>query len=156
MKTWVFPFRRRNGFEWTIRSRSRWNGVRTGDGSSGSARPRVSYERTASGDSHSASSARMRSSNEVMPQRLGLLDRRGEQMRDRRAGEQNRKRDTDRAEPAGRERETADAAPTNAAELERRCAHSRHAQPELRCEVEPPCAACECPPAREKREERRR
>ena len=29
MKTCVLPFRRRNGFEWTIRSRSRWNGVRT-------------------------------------------------------------------------------------------------------------------------------
>ena len=29
MKTCVLPFSRRNGFEWTIRSRSRWNGVRT-------------------------------------------------------------------------------------------------------------------------------
>ena len=29
MKTWVFPFRRRNDFECVMRSRSRWNGVRT-------------------------------------------------------------------------------------------------------------------------------
>ena len=50
MKTCVFPFSRRNGFEWTMRSRSRWNGVRTVHSSSGSARPRVSNERTAKGD----------------------------------------------------------------------------------------------------------
>ena len=29
MKTCVLPFSRRNGFEWRIRSRSRWNGVRS-------------------------------------------------------------------------------------------------------------------------------
>ena len=62
MKTWVFPFSRRNGFEWTIRSRSRWNGVRTPHGSSGRRRPLVSYERTASGDSHASSRSRTRSS----------------------------------------------------------------------------------------------
>src|SRR5437764_1990220 len=58
MKTWVLPFSRRNGFEWTIRSRSRWNGVRTPHSSSGRSRPRVSYERTASGDSHRSSRSR--------------------------------------------------------------------------------------------------
>ena len=46
MKTCVFPFSRRNGFEWRMRSRSRWNGVRTPHGSSARSRPRVSYERT--------------------------------------------------------------------------------------------------------------
>ena len=50
MKTCVFPFSRRNGFEWTMRSRSRWNGVRTPHASSSRARPRVSYERTANGE----------------------------------------------------------------------------------------------------------
>jgi hypothetical protein len=65
MKTCVFPFSRRNGFEWTIRSRSRWNGVRTLHGSSGRARPRVSYdERTATGYSVASSSALTRSAND--------------------------------------------------------------------------------------------
>src|SRR5438067_1070308 len=31
MKTWVLPFRRRNGFEWRIRSRSRSIGAEKGD-----------------------------------------------------------------------------------------------------------------------------
>ena len=53
MKTWVFPFSRRNGFEWRMRSRSRWNGVRSRHSSSSRSRPRVSYERTASGESAS-------------------------------------------------------------------------------------------------------
>ena len=57
------PLQRRNGFEWTSRSRSRWNGVRTEHGSSSRSRPRVSYERTASGDSVTSSSARSRSAN---------------------------------------------------------------------------------------------
>jgi hypothetical protein len=61
MKTCVFPFSRRNGFEWTIRSRSLWKGVRTPHSSSGRSRPRVSSERTASGERLS-SSARMRAS----------------------------------------------------------------------------------------------
>ena len=64
MKTCVFPFSRRNAFEWTMRSRSRWNGVRTLDSSSGSALPRVSYERIAKGESDS-SRARIRSSKPV-------------------------------------------------------------------------------------------
>ena len=64
MKTWVFPFSRRNGFEWTIRSRSRWNGVRTSDSGSGTGLPRVSNERTANGDRLS-SSARIRASNVI-------------------------------------------------------------------------------------------
>src|SRR3954447_22028595 len=63
MKTCVLPLSRRNGFEWTMRSRSRWNGVRTGDSSSGSSRPRVSYERTASGESLRSSSSRTRAAN---------------------------------------------------------------------------------------------
>ena len=63
MKTCVLPLSRRNGFEWTMRSRSRWNGVRTGDSSSGSSRPRVSYERTASGESVRSSSSRTRAAN---------------------------------------------------------------------------------------------
>ena len=37
MKTCVLPFSRRNAFEWTIRSRSRWNGVRSRHSSSGGA-----------------------------------------------------------------------------------------------------------------------
>src|SRR5215218_6189844 len=48
MKTWVLCLRRRNAFECTIRSRSRWNGVRWSE--SGCAR-RAGYERVASGDS---------------------------------------------------------------------------------------------------------
>src|SRR5262245_37392123 len=63
MKTCVFPFSRRKGFEWTIRSRSRWNGVRTRHGSSSRSRPSVSYERTARGESVDSSSARTRSAN---------------------------------------------------------------------------------------------
>src|SRR4051794_23762939 len=64
MKTCVLWRSRRNAFEWTIRSRSRWNGVRTlHSGSSGCARPRVSYERTASGESQCSSCSRMRASN---------------------------------------------------------------------------------------------
>ena len=35
MNTCVLPFRRRNAFEWTIRSRSRWKGVRTAHSGSG-------------------------------------------------------------------------------------------------------------------------
>src|SRR6476619_6408401 len=63
MKTCVFPLSRRNGFEWTSRSRSRWNGVRTEHGSSSRSRPLVSYERTARGDSVISSSERTRSAN---------------------------------------------------------------------------------------------
>src|SRR6266496_4754997 len=62
MKTWVLPFNRRNGFEWTIRSRSRWKGVRTPHSSSARGRPRVSYERTASGESQRSSCSRTRAS----------------------------------------------------------------------------------------------
>src|SRR5712692_10345087 len=62
MKTCVFPFRRRKGLEWTIRSRSRWNGVRTPHSSSARSRPRVSYERTASGESERSSCSRTRAS----------------------------------------------------------------------------------------------
>ena len=57
-KTCVLWRRRRNALEWTIRSRSRWNGVRRRHSSSGASRPRVSYERTASGESHCSSCSR--------------------------------------------------------------------------------------------------
>src|SRR2546430_5899317 len=60
MKTWVLCLRRRNDFEWTIRSRSRWNGVRRRQSSSDCCRPRVSYERTASGESQASSCSRIR------------------------------------------------------------------------------------------------
>src|SRR2546423_541052 len=62
MKTCVLCFSRRNAFEWTIRSRSRWNGVRSGESSSGWAR-RAGYERAASCDSADSSAAAMRSWN---------------------------------------------------------------------------------------------
>src|SRR3954449_7762388 len=60
MNTCVLCLRRRNDFEWTTRSRSRWNGVRSGE--SGSGRTRFAgYERVASGDSHACSHAWVRS-----------------------------------------------------------------------------------------------
>src|SRR5205823_3935485 len=62
MKTCALSFRRRNAFEWTIRSRSRWNGVRSGESSSGWAR-RAGYERDASADRADSPSAAMRSWN---------------------------------------------------------------------------------------------
>src|SRR5919204_6015353 len=58
MKTCVLCISRRNDLECTIRSRSRWNGVRTEHGSSSWTRPPPSYERTASGESHCCSSSR--------------------------------------------------------------------------------------------------
>src|SRR5919201_3904863 len=58
MKTCVLPFSRRKGFEWRMRSRSRWNGVRRRQSSSSRRRPRVSYERTASGESQRSSCSR--------------------------------------------------------------------------------------------------
>src|SRR5919109_5221509 len=64
MNTWVLCFSRRNDFECTIRSRSRWNGVRWSESGSGSART-AGYERVASGDSDSSSSRSIRSLNEV-------------------------------------------------------------------------------------------
>src|SRR6187551_78708 len=63
MKTCVLCFRRRNDFEWTMRSRSRWKGVRRPHSSSWIARPRVSYERTATGESEDSSCSRIRASN---------------------------------------------------------------------------------------------
>src|ERR671934_1015934 len=60
MYTCVLCFRRRNALQWTTRSRSRWNGVRTGESSSSSSR-RAGYERCASGDRNSSSRAEMRS-----------------------------------------------------------------------------------------------
>src|SRR5215218_2913415 len=62
MKTCVLPFRRRNAFEWRMRSRSRWNGVRRRQSSSARLRPAVSYERTARAESHASSCSRMRAS----------------------------------------------------------------------------------------------
>src|SRR3954465_14832668 len=60
MKTCVLCLSRRNALECTIRSRSRWNGVRSGESSSATAR-RAGYERAASGDSWVRSNASMRS-----------------------------------------------------------------------------------------------
>src|SRR5919202_6953306 len=60
MNTCVLCLSRRNAFEWTIRSRSRWNGVRSGESGSGTAR-RAGYERAASGESERSSNAAMRS-----------------------------------------------------------------------------------------------
>src|SRR5918998_2203132 len=75
MKTCVLPFSRRNGFECTIRSRSRWNGVRTRHSASGAERPRVSYERTASGESDRSSCSRTRSAkaSATLPASSGTL-----------------------------------------------------------------------------------
>src|SRR5690348_3003881 len=60
MNTCVLCLRRRNDFEWTMRSRSRWNGVRSGESGSGRARL-AGYERVASGESHACSHAWVRS-----------------------------------------------------------------------------------------------
>src|ERR671934_1441347 len=60
MYTCVLCFRRRNALQWTTRSRSRWNGVRTRESSSSSSR-RAGYERCASGDRNASSRAEMRS-----------------------------------------------------------------------------------------------
>src|ERR671910_360762 len=62
MNTCVLCFRRRNAFECTIRSRSRWNGVRTALSSSGSRRI-AGYERVARSHRYSSSHARVRSSS---------------------------------------------------------------------------------------------
>src|SRR5438270_6435315 len=66
MNTWVLCFSRRNAFECTIRSRSRWNGVRRGESSSGATR-RAGYERAASGDSVASSSALSRWWKSTLP-----------------------------------------------------------------------------------------
>ncbi len=73
MKTCVLPLSRRNDFEWVIRSRSRWNGVRTPHSSSWASRPRVSYEATASGERASRSCSRTVSANRsaTEPRRSG-------------------------------------------------------------------------------------
>src|SRR3954452_707397 len=64
MNTCVLCLGRRNAFEWTIRSRSRWNGVRTGESCSGIARS-AGYERVARGDRRACSKACMRSLKEL-------------------------------------------------------------------------------------------
>src|SRR5918999_2785063 len=53
MNTCVLCLRRLNAFEWTMRSRSRWNGVRWSESGSGSSRS-AGYEREASGESCSS------------------------------------------------------------------------------------------------------
>src|ERR687896_751838 len=53
MNTCVLCLRRLNAFEWTMRSRSRWNGVRWSESGSGSSRE-AGYERVASGESCSS------------------------------------------------------------------------------------------------------
>src|SRR5919106_1580737 len=47
MNTWVLCLSRRKAFEWTIRSRSRWNAVRMGSGGSSRSRPFDSATRVA-------------------------------------------------------------------------------------------------------------
>src|SRR6185312_7596958 len=77
MKTWVLCLSRRNDFECTMRSRSRWKGVRNPHSSSSAARPRVSYERTASGESQVSSCSRIRASNAsaILPASSGMKPR---------------------------------------------------------------------------------
>src|SRR3954469_8877058 len=60
MNTWVLCLSRRKAFEWTMRSRSRWNGVRSGESGSETTL-RAGYERVASGESHACSQAWVRS-----------------------------------------------------------------------------------------------
>ena len=75
MKTCVFPFRRRNGFEWTIRSRSRWNGVRTPHSSS-SARvraSRTSARRAARASVSSCSRTRASKASATFPASSGIV-----------------------------------------------------------------------------------
>src|ERR687893_1218071 len=60
MNTWVLCFSRRNALECTIRSRSRWKGVRWSESGSGSSRT-AGYERVASGESDSSSRRSIRS-----------------------------------------------------------------------------------------------
>ena len=67
-----------------MRSRSRWNSVRTPHASSGRSRPRVSNERTANGDSDS-SSARMRSSKALLGARKASTGLRVEARPERRS-----------------------------------------------------------------------
>src|SRR6476660_6077338 len=64
MKTCVLCLRRRNALAWTIRSRSRWNGVRTGESCSGIAR-RAGYDGVARGENRACSKAWMRSLKEL-------------------------------------------------------------------------------------------
>src|SRR5687767_13718068 len=63
MNTCVLCFSRRNAFEWTIRSRSLWKGVRWSESGSGSSRT-AGYERVASGERPSSCRS-IRSRNEV-------------------------------------------------------------------------------------------
>src|SRR3954454_11968386 len=60
MNTCVLCLRRLSAFAWTIRSRSRWNGVRSGESNSATAL-RAGYDRVASGPSQRSSCADMRS-----------------------------------------------------------------------------------------------
>src|SRR5215216_5584682 len=60
MNTCVLCLSRRNAFEWTIRSRSRWNGVRWSE--SGSSRTRrAGYDGVASGEWRASSARSIRS-----------------------------------------------------------------------------------------------
>src|SRR6266511_5653211 len=61
MKTWVLCFRRRKAFAWTTRSRSRWNAVRMGWGSSCRSLPLVAVDRVARGDRVARSTSSVRS-----------------------------------------------------------------------------------------------
>ena len=65
MNTWVLCLSRRKALLCTIRSRSRWNGVRWSESGSGSRR-RAGYERVAAGASSRSSRAAMRSAKGVV------------------------------------------------------------------------------------------
>src|SRR3954468_12760733 len=88
MNTCVLCLRRLNAFACTIRSRSRWNGVRGGESSSATAL-RAGYERVASGPSQRSSCADMRSwkSMSTLTAMRGIVPRgEAESVRDGRLG----------------------------------------------------------------------
>src|SRR5919197_5088421 len=64
MNTWVLCLSRLKAFEWTIRSRSRWNGVRMTLSGSGSRRI-ARYDGVALSHRYSRSQARTRSSSDL-------------------------------------------------------------------------------------------
>ena len=66
MKTCVLCLSLRNAFECTMRSRSRWNAVRSGCGGSSRSRPLVSDDRTARSDSVRRSISSIRSLGVVL------------------------------------------------------------------------------------------
>src|SRR3990170_5667040 len=71
--TWVLCLRRRKALLWMTRSRSRWNSVRTEEGSSGRSRPRLAALLAAKGERWpSRSSSRARTDSWGRPDALGM------------------------------------------------------------------------------------